>query len=146
VADARQAWEQVVDGFGELGKVLAEKFAGAREEEPAEAPAAEAPEDGDSGRGADGRAVADALNALADAARRLGETAGAAVTDPALRESAVRVADRLGSALAATVEEMGEGLKTYADGRRNQRDQTSEGPWAQATDDEGPGESSTPQA
>jgi hypothetical protein len=145
MADAKQAWEQVVDGFAELGRALRERVAaatggtadGAAAAEPAPSAQADAAgkEPGSAQAGSerdDSRAVTDALNALADAARRLGETASAAVTDPALRDSAVRVADRLGTALSATVEEIGGNLRTYADARRNQRSQSSEGPWAQA--------------
>jgi hypothetical protein len=186
VADAKQAWEQVVEGFSELGKVLKEQFSndggteqtqeqtppqtppratesGAAEPSAAtdEAQAAGGATGAGSGEGAasgtgrdagsgstssgDGRAVADALNALADAARRLGETATSAVNDPALRDTAVKVADRLGAALSATVEEVSVGLRTHAEARRNQKAQSEQGPWAQAAEDgETPPDEPTP--
>jgi hypothetical protein len=155
VADAKKAWEDVVEEFGELGKILRERFSSEGVEPgPGAAPEDAAPlgavtggqpaGDGTTGAGEqeadsgdDGRRIMDALSALADAARRVGEHAGAAVNDPALREGAVRVADRLGSAITATVDEVGSGLRSYSEARRNQREQGrsgEEGPWSQAAD------------
>ena len=59
----------------------------------------------------DREAVRDALRGFGAAARRLGDQAGEAVRDPAVRESAQRVARTLGEALEATIGRLGVELR-----------------------------------
>ena len=59
----------------------------------------------------DREAVRDALRGIGAAARRLGDQAGEAVRDPAVRESAQRVARTLGEALEATIGRLGVELR-----------------------------------
>ncbi len=83
MADPKQAWDQVGEGFTALGRLLKDRFD--REEQ-----------------GPETEAVEDALKSLGDAARRLGDTVPDVARDPEFQQTAQRVALSLGTALTTT--------------------------------------------
>src|SRR5439155_14439069 len=118
--EPREAWSEVGRRFDELGRALRGHFgkehdaAAAAAGTPTETTAAAEPggaEPGGTSEAADRAAMQDALRRLGEAAQRLGDQAGEAVHDPAVRESAQRVARTFADALATTFSEFGEELR-----------------------------------
>jgi hypothetical protein len=137
----RGNWSEVGRQFEELGRVLRGHFEreraaaeggpaaptdasgvpGAAGAESAGAGAGKAGPDDASASGSAARdraAMRDALHRLEEAAKRLGEHAGEAVRDPAVRTSAQQAAYSLREALEATFSELGEGLRGRMRARR----------------------------
>jgi hypothetical protein len=115
----REAWTEVGRRFEELGRALRSHFE--RESAPAAegAAGAEAPgEQPDVSADRDRAAMRDALRKLSQAAQRLGENAGEAVRDPAVRESAQRAARTFGDALETTFSELGDEIRERVRARR----------------------------
>lgn len=140
--EPRNAWEDVADSLAELGQVVRERLAtspdagdraggqpggqpdGRPPDGPDEQPSQERAEEGQRDPVED---VMTALAGLTGAARRLGERAVDTVTDREMREGVQRVAERLGSALESTVDELDHEVRTYVQARRNQREQRNWG-------------------
>ncbi|HYT09253.1 MAG TPA: hypothetical protein VEL73_01180 [Mycobacteriales bacterium] len=130
--EPREAWGEVGRRFEELGRVLREHFSGTMGPTPDSATwtaATDEPGLGESGTAASDRpgtaasdrpgsgygdraAMRDALQRLGQAAQRLSDQAGEAVRDPAVRETAQQAARTFADALAATVSELSEELRS----------------------------------
>jgi hypothetical protein len=88
----RDAWDEVSDRFGRLGKRLRQVTA-------------DKPGDGDRD------AVTDAFKSFVEALDNAASSLSKAVQDPAFRNDAKAAASSLGDAVAATFTEVGEDLK-----------------------------------
>jgi hypothetical protein len=108
----REAWNEVGRRFEELGRVLRGHF----EREPETEPGATG--GGTDTAAGDRAAMKDALHRLGQAAQRLGDQAGEAVRDQAVRESAQSVARSFGAALEATFSEFGDEVRERMKARR----------------------------
>ena len=89
----RDAWDEVSDRFGRLGKRLKEATSGS------------ATADGDRD------AVTDAFKSFVDALDNAATSLSKAVQDPSFRDEAKAAATSLGDAVAATFTEVGDDLK-----------------------------------
>jgi hypothetical protein len=101
MAAAEQAWTEVGARFTALGKRLKERYA----------------EEAGAQGAADTKAVEDSLHKLRDALDHVFTTAGTAVRDPAVAEDTRQAARALGTALAATLDEVSQGLRDRSDRR-----------------------------
>ena len=95
----KQAWNDVADGFSTLGRMMKERYQGAREDEAEDA----ATESGASDAGA---ALRDAFDRLVAAGRDFGDRAADVSRDDDVRAQAKRAS--LNDALSATVDLIGE--------------------------------------
>jgi hypothetical protein len=98
MTEPKQAWDEVGERFAALGRQLKTRFDQERE-------------------GDDRQAVRDAVGRLAEAARRLGDSVGEAVRDPAVKQQARDVARSLNDALATTFREVGEQIRPRPSGQ-----------------------------
>jgi hypothetical protein len=114
VSESREAWSEVGHQFEDLGRTLREHFAAPGSGEPAggAAGAPGAPEGPPAGRAQ----VQEAIHRLRDAAQRLGEQAGEAARDQAVREAALRATRSLADAVEATFGQLSEQLRSRSGG------------------------------
>lgn len=96
----KQAWSDVADGFSTLGRMMKERYQGAREDEPENVAAA--------GESEAGAALRDAFDRLVAAGRELGDRATDVARDDDVRAQARHAAASLNDALSATVNLIGE--------------------------------------
>jgi endonuclease/exonuclease/phosphatase family metal-dependent hydrolase len=116
MAAAEQAWTEVGVRFTALGKRLKERYA----------------EEAGAQGAADTMAVEDSLHKLADALDHVFTSAGTATRDPAVAEDTRQAARSLGRALAATLDEVSQGLRDRSD--RRAADVPNQQPGGQAAD------------
>jgi hypothetical protein len=110
----REAWSEVGRQFEELGRALRGHF---DRERGSAAEGGTGTASDPSGAG-DQAAMRKALRRLGQAAQQLGDQAGEAVRDPAVRESAQRAGRTLADALDATFTELGDDLRGRFRARR----------------------------
>jgi hypothetical protein len=116
MAAAEQAWTEVGVHFTALGKRLKQRYA----------------EEAGAQGAADTKAVEDSLRKLTDALDHVFTSAGTAVRDPAVAEDTRQAARALGRALAATLDEVSQGLREGSD--RRAADTPDQQPGGQAAD------------
>ncbi|MGI9053749.1 MAG: hypothetical protein ACR2HQ_14070 [Ilumatobacteraceae bacterium] len=108
----KQAWNDVSDGFSELGKLMKERYESARDDNVADADAdADADTDADSDTDAErerGAALREAFDRLVSAGRDFGDRAADVARDDDIKVQARHAAARLNDALSATVDTIGE--------------------------------------
>jgi len=100
----KQAWNEVADGFAELGKLMKERYESARDDNIADADA-DADTDADGARGA---ALREAFDRLVSAGRDFGDRAADVARDDDIKVQARRAAATLNEALSATVNTIGD--------------------------------------
>jgi hypothetical protein len=130
---SKDDWDQVGQRFGELKDRLAERYRahGAKATEGGEAASAESAETPGSSETAESaeerrRKIDEALRTARDQLDRTFTTVGATIRDPETRESLNRAFSSLGSALASTLSEAGDGIRRTF-GSRSETDPTAEG-------------------
>jgi hypothetical protein len=105
-ADAKQAWDEVAEGFSTLGRQLRERMH-------------------TEGGASDRRTLEESLRHLGDVVTRIGEQAGATAKDPEFRQTAQQVAGSLRTALAASFSGIGEEIGAYVSRTRAARSGTA---------------------
>ncbi len=102
----KQAWNDVSDGFSELGKLMKERYESARDDNVADADTdADSDTDAERERGA---ALREAFDRLVSAGRDFGDRAADVARDDDIKVQARHAAARLNDALSATVDTIGE--------------------------------------
>ncbi len=128
----KSAWDEVAESFSALGKAMKERYAGgpssaAATPEEGAAAAAEGTTsegtstDGTSDRGSDPTAaLREAFDQLLAAGRQFSDRAASLVRDDEVKAQARHVATSLNSALEATVEQIGQEVRGFFKGCRDE--------------------------
>lgn len=115
--DLKQAWEQVAEQFGSLGRLMKERYKTGSAEAGAEGGADEEEAADATGHGADSAAIRDALDRLKAAVGDIAERSVGIVKDGEVRDKTREVLRGVQSALTTTVDYVGRSVEELRERR-----------------------------